>query len=166
MNDLLHNHPAWLLALEMTKPNPGTMMVCPHCGCDIGENHFDQHRRRAHPESLPRPQPTAGRQNVISAQARPQPAALSTIKKETRVRRQETTQPAAAPKLASPPRKCANPACTQIVAPGGHLCQSCQEAAIDAARSQEPQHSEAGQCRTCGAPTVTGEDYCYGCLGR
>lgn len=66
---------------------------------------------------------------------------------------------------ANDPRKCSLPNCANIVIPPIEICEPCKAKALKSRQTIGSGGQRQGSCRTCGANTVPGENYCYDCLG-
>jgi len=132
-------------------------VTCPHCGCELREGRLIGHCAKVHGKT-----PTGS--SVISS-VRCGPAKKPrTLRKSINVRCAEAELQAYANKLKSTPRKCSVAGCERKVMPPEEFCEPCKQNSLQKSSINGSDSHKSG-CRTCGGPTIPGENYCYTCLG-
>jgi hypothetical protein len=144
-------------------------VVCPLCNADLRAESLWAHYRRIHGKEISAEQLAA----VISKMTN-QPRVNEIAEKQQKkkleariqkVRSSEKQTDEFVAGFARKPHKCATTNCQNQITSNEEFCDACKTNTITLGLSLNSASNLQGGCRTCGRPTVPGENYCYECLG-
>lgn len=135
---------------------------CPYCQVRIRADRLEKHYFRIHGKRLSNTQVAS----VLSQKGGQNKPARRRFGYHFEARRAEEKFQKYVEQLKTVPRKCETGACLEKVMPPEAFCNACKQARSNKTTGlNEKGGPRWGGCLTCGGPTVSGENYCYSCLG-